>query len=81
MMPREAIQIDRMKIEIPGSSAAEGRRIALLVAAGLADAGALPAAGDIPTVQIELVADTDANHSELARRIITEALRYLRRSP
>jgi hypothetical protein len=80
MMPRAAMQIDRMKIEIPRSSAEEGRRIALMVAYGLAEAGAMPAAGDIPAVLIELMADTNASGSELAQRIITEALRHLRRS-
>jgi hypothetical protein len=70
-----------MQMEIPGRSAADGRRVALLVAAGLAEAGALPAAGDVPAVQIELVAETNVNDAELAQRILAETLRHLRRSP
>lgn len=80
-MPHNAIRIDRMKMEIPGGSAAAGQRIALSVAAGLAEAGVLPAAGDIPVVQIELTAATDADESELAQRIIAATLRHLRRLP
>jgi hypothetical protein len=80
-MARGGLQIDRMKVEIPGISAEEGRRVALLVAAGLAEAGAMPAVGDIPAVQIELVPDTEANGSELARHIIAATLRHLRRMP
>jgi hypothetical protein len=80
-MPRNAIQIDRIKIEIPGGSVAGGQRIALLVAAGLAEAGALPAAGDIPAVQIELTADANANESELAQGIVAAMLRQLQRLP
>lgn len=76
-----AIQIDRMRMELPGSSAAEARRVALLVAAGLAEAGAMPAAGDVPAMHIELVADTNANDWELARRLTAAILHYLRRLP
>jgi hypothetical protein len=79
--PGTAVQIDRMTMEISAVSAAEGRRIALLVAGGLAAAGALPAVGDIPAVRVELAADTNASGSELARRIIAATLGQLRRLP
>jgi hypothetical protein len=80
-MPRSGMQIDRMKVEIPGVSAEAGRRIALLVAAGLAEAGAMPATGDIPALSIELVADHRVDASELARRIVAATLRHLQLSP
>lgn len=80
-MPRGAIQIDRMTMEIGAASSAEGRRVALLVAAGLAEAGALPAVGDIPAVRIELAADPGADALELAQRIVAATLRQLRRQP
>lgn len=80
-MPRRSIAIDRMTMEVPGISAEEGRRVALLVAAGLGAAGALPAAGDMTAVRIELTADRNAGTAALARHIIAAILQQLRRSP
>jgi hypothetical protein len=80
-MPRNGLHIDRMRVEIPGISAEEGRRVALLAAAGLGEAGAMPASGDIPAVRIELSADHRADVWELARRIVTATLQHLQRLP
>jgi hypothetical protein len=78
-MTANAVHIDRMIIEISAVSPTEGRQIALLVAAGLADAGAMPGIGDTPAVQLELPTDADASGSELAGYIIAATLRQLRR--
>jgi hypothetical protein len=80
-VPRSAIHIDRMEMEIPGVSSEEGQRLALLVAAGLAVAGAMPAAGDIPVLQIDLVVGNNFSESELAQRIIAATLNHLQRTP
>jgi hypothetical protein len=80
MMLDSTLQIDRMTMEIGATSAVEGRRIALQVAAGLAAPGALPAIGDIPAVRIEVAAaDPGTDGSELARHIVAATLRQLRR--
>jgi hypothetical protein len=76
-MPGDAIRIDRLTLELPAESAATGRRVALLVAAGLAAAGALPAAGDIPSICIELTVDGNADAPLLARQIVDATVRRL----
>jgi hypothetical protein len=72
-----AAHIDRLTLEIPDMSAAEARDLALRVAAGLAETHTLPAAGDIPALAIELVADPRSGLSLLADRILAELIRQL----
>jgi hypothetical protein len=79
-MPGNGLRIDRLAMEIPGGSALTGRRVALLVAAGLAEAGALPAAGDIPAIRVELAVGGNPDEPLLARHIIDATLRRLRAS-
>jgi hypothetical protein len=73
------VRIDRLAIEVPGLSPPDAREFALRVAAGLAETHALPAAGDIPTLAVELAADPRAGASLLAERVLGELLRQLAR--
>jgi hypothetical protein len=75
------LQIDRLSLHVAGLSEAEGRRLALQVAEGL---GAAPDTGtvrDIPTLRLDLTAAPGAGADELARQIVAEVLRQLRRLP
>jgi hypothetical protein len=75
-------RIDRLLIDIPVSTADYGRQVALLVAAGLANAGAVPQAGDLPTLRVTITADHRSDDAAtLARRIVAATLRDLTRSP
>jgi hypothetical protein len=76
-----ARRVDRLLLDIPGSSAEHGRKVALLVAAGLANAGALPQAGDLPTLRVTIAADPGNDPATLARRIVAATLRELARLP
>jgi hypothetical protein len=74
-------RIDRLLLNLPGSSAEYGRQVAMLVAAGLANAGALPQAGDLPTLRVTIAADSHTEPAALARRIVAATLRDLARIP
>jgi hypothetical protein len=74
-------RIDRLLLDIPGSSAEHGRKVAMLVAAGLANAGALPQGGDLPTLRVTITADHRTDPATLARRIVDATLRDLARTP
>jgi hypothetical protein len=76
-----AARIDRLRLAIPGSSAGHGRKVAELVAAGLANAGALPQAGDLPTLRVTVTADRHCDPATLARHIVAATLRELARIP
>jgi hypothetical protein len=79
-MAKPALRIDRMVLDLPGGSAADGRRVGELVAAGLAAAGALPEAGDLPRVRVVLREPADRDPEALARRIVDATLRALART-
>jgi hypothetical protein len=74
-------RIDRLLVSVPGSSAEYGRQIATLVAAGLANAGAWPQAGDLPTLRVTITAGPQTDAATLARRIVAATLRDLARIP
>ena len=74
-------RIDRLRLDIPGSTADHGRKVAMLVAAGLANAGALPQAGDLPTLRVTITDDQRADAATLARHIVAATLRALARAP
>ena len=78
--PTPKTQIDRLRIVLPGGDVDRGREVAKLVAAGLANSGALPQAGDIPTLRVTLTADHRADPETLARLIVTATLRELART-
>ena len=73
--------IDRLRIILPGGDVDRGRKVAKLVAAGLANAGALPQSGDIPTLRVTIDADHRADPESLARLIVAATLRDLARTP
>jgi hypothetical protein len=76
-----AARIDRLRLTIPGSTAEHGRKVAELVIAGLANAGALPQAGDLPTLRVTVTGDDRTDPATLARRIVAATLRDLARTP
>jgi hypothetical protein len=81
MAEAQNVKIDRLVLHIPGTSADQGRIVAQLVVAGLANAGALPALGELPTLRVTLSADSGGDPTTLARRIVEATLRDLARSP
>ena len=78
--PAPGLTIDRFVLDMPGGSAADGRQVAQLVAAGLAAAGALPEAGDLPALRVTLTEPAGHDPARLAERIVAETLRALSRS-
>jgi hypothetical protein len=76
-----ATRIDRLRLDLPGGSAEFGRKVAMLVAAGLANAGALPQTGDVPTLRVTIAGDGRTDAVTLARRIVAATLRDLARTP
>jgi hypothetical protein len=80
-MPTRHLQVDRMVLEVSGVSAEAARRIALETATLLAEAGALPQAGDIPALRVELAAARVPAPDALAQHVIGAALRQLRGTP
>jgi hypothetical protein len=74
-------RIDRLRLVIPGHDADHGRKVANLVVAGLANAGALPQSGDIPTLRVTISADHRADPESLAKLIVAATLRDLARTP
>jgi hypothetical protein len=79
--PAPPTRIDRMVLTMPGGSAGDGRQVALLVAAGLAAAGTLPQAGDLPRLRVAITAEQNTDPATLARRIVAATLRELARIP
>jgi hypothetical protein len=73
------MRIDRLIVKASGLSESEGRQLGLHIASGLAAAGGWPATGDIPSLRVQGIAMPSRNLSEMARRIVGEALRELRR--
>jgi hypothetical protein len=70
-----------LRIVLPGGDVDRGRKVAKLVAAGLANAGALPSSGDIPTLRVTIAPDHRAGPETLARLIVAATLRDLARTP
>jgi hypothetical protein len=77
----QGAKIDRLLIDVPGGSPGQSRELAHLVAAGLAQAGALPQAGDVPRLCVTLTTHRHENAEGLARRIVAATLRALAREP
>jgi len=75
------ISIDRLTLELPGMPESQARRLALGIADGLAVAGLSDAVGEVPTLRIDLTTDPSMDTDGLARRIISDFLLQLRRSP
>jgi hypothetical protein len=75
------IRIDRLALQVPGLTAADGRRLALQVAHGLAAAGAAGGGRAVPALRLDMTAAPGAGVDELAEQIVAEVLRQLRRLP
>jgi hypothetical protein len=79
-MPDAPLRIDRLVLSLPGGSAADGRKLGSLVAAGLAAAGALPQSGDLPSLNITVGARPGNGPEAVARQIVEQVLRSLARN-
>jgi hypothetical protein len=75
------VRIDRLTLQVPGLTPAQGRRLALQVAAGIATAGAAGGGRDIPALRLDLTAAPGAGADVLAEQIVAEVLRQVRRLP
>jgi hypothetical protein len=74
------MRIDRLIVRAPGLSESQGRQLALRIAAQLAEAGGMPAAGDLSRLEVSAPTAHPVNVPDLAERIVDQALRQLRRS-
>jgi hypothetical protein len=79
-MPDAPLRIDRLVLSLPGGSAADGRKLGGLIAAGLAAAGALPQSGDLPNLNITVGVRPGSRPEAVARQIVEQVLRSLARS-
>jgi hypothetical protein len=70
------ISIDRLILQVPGHSEAEGKRLALAVADALGAAAVNRETGGARALRVDLTAAGDPN--QLANRIAAEILRQLR---
>ncbi len=73
--------IERLILDVPAMSAADGRRLGLLVAAGLARASAgVAGAADLASVRVVVEPGRSGTIEALADRIVADALRQIGRS-
>ena len=73
------LSIDRLVLNLPPMSPGDARRVALLVAAGLAQA--VSVAGEVPAMSVDIAAAASGDLTTLSERIIAAALRQIRRTP
>lgn len=73
-----AAEIERLVLNVPTMSTADARRLAVAVAAGLAQTEGLQ--GDIPSLRLTVEKET-GGIDMLVNRIVAEALRQIRRTP
>ena len=74
------VQIDRFVLDAPGVSVEGARRIAAMVAEGLACADGLPQAFAAPRLNIVVSAPPNADEASLVRLIVAAALRDFART-
>ena len=74
------VKIDRFVFDAPGISVEGARRIAVMVADGLASADGLPQAFAAPRLKLVVSAPPDADEAALARLIVAAALRDFART-
>ena len=74
-------QIERLILDLPAMSPADARRVALLVAAGLARSHGLGGAADIPSMRVDIEGGGNGGLTMLADKIVAGALRQIRRTP
>jgi hypothetical protein len=75
------LAIDRLVLNLPPMSPGDARRVALLVAAGLAQATGVAGAGEVPAMSVNIPAAAPGDLTTLSERIIAGALRQIRRTP
>jgi|HubBroStandDraft_6_1064221.scaffolds.fasta_scaffold04201_6 hypothetical protein len=75
------LQIDRLTLDVPAMSTPDARRLALLVAAGLAQASGFGGGSNIPSMQVAVEASLTGGLGILADRIVADALRQIQRTP
>ena len=75
------IRIDRLTLQVPGLTPAEGKRLALQVASGIATAGAAGGGRDIPALRLDLTATPAGSVDEMTEQVVAEVLRQVRRLP
>jgi hypothetical protein len=74
------LQIDRLTLDVPTMSTPDARRLALLVAAGLAQAAGFGSSAEIPSMRVAVEVSTTNGLGILADRIVADALRQIRRT-
>ncbi len=79
-MPEAPLRIDRLVLSLPGGSAADGRKLGGLIAAGLAAAGILPQSGDLPSLNITVGARPGSRPEAVARQIVEQVRLALART-
>lgn len=81
--PREMryITIDWMVLQLPGLPEIEARRVAMEVARGLSGEELEDGSREIPALRVEVPASALENKSQLAKLIVAEMLREIRRAP
>ena len=75
------VRIDRLTLHVPGLTPAEGKRLALQVAAGIATAGVAGGGRDIPALRLDLTAAPGTSVDTMAEQLVAEVLRQVRRLP
>ncbi len=79
-MAAHRISIDRLAIELSGISAEDARRLAELVATGLADSTEEMEPRRVPELRVQLSARQNQTLPALAHRIVAATLGALRRA-
>jgi hypothetical protein len=75
------MSIDRLTLQIPGFSEADGKRLALAVAEALEAATLGRETGEANTLRVDLTAGAAAEPNVLAERIVAEVVRQIQRLP
>jgi hypothetical protein len=73
------VSIDRLVLQAPGLSEAEGRKLGVLVARGLGALGAIGGGREIPELRLDLQAAPTEGVDKLARHIVAEVARQIAR--
>jgi hypothetical protein len=74
------IRIDRLALKLSGLTEAQGRRLAMLITAGLAAAREPDAPAEQPAERDDPIHASNDHLSQLSVRVVSEVLRQLERS-
>jgi len=75
------INIDRLVLEVPRMTEAGAQSLALAIANRLGTATLPGASENVTMMRVDLAANFQAEHDQLADEIVSEILRQLQRSP